>query len=217
MQVLVLADIHANLAALEVVLARWDGASAPEIWCLGDMVGYGPEPNRCLERIRALPTKLIPGNHDWAAIGKLDVAQFNPYARYAALWTAGELTPGNRDYLMGLPITLAEPDSTLAHGSPRHPIWEYIFHPAVAKASFAYFDTRLCLVGHTHVPAIFLEPIAGGEVFLFLPPEGERFSLPEGRFIINPGAVGQPRDGDPRASYAIYDSETRTVEHRRVP
>ena len=217
MQVLVIADIHGNLAALEAVLSQWDPSTTPEIWCLGDIVGYGPEPNACLERVRGLPARVIPGNHDWAAIDQLDLSQFNPYARQAALWTARQLTKENREYLAELPTTLSEGDFTLVHGSPRHPIWEYILHPAVASASFAHFQTRLCLVGHTHVPAIFPQSAEEGRLApAFLPPQGTRYRLPAGRFIINPGAVGQPRDGDPRASFILLNSTEGWLEHHRL-
>ncbi|MCD6552932.1 MAG: metallophosphoesterase [Chloroflexi bacterium] len=218
MRCLVISDIHANLAAFEAVLA--DAGKFDVIWCLGDMVGYGPDPNECIERLRAFPHLCIAGNHDWAVLGRVDIEDFNPDAQRASLWTRQQLTPDNLAYLESLPITLVEEEKfTLVHGSPRQPIWEYILYPSIAKPNFAHFNTRFCFVGHTHAPAIFrywrnehdvpvCESIAVSYTNATL--------LGDDRLIINPGSVGQPRDGDARASYAILDTDTLTLEHHRV-
>lgn len=214
MQILVLSDIHANLAALDQVLD--EARSFDGIWCLGDVVGYGPDPNGCVARLRELqPEYWLAGNHDWAALGKLDIADFNPMARLAALWTREQLTPENFAYLAALPAQVKASETfTLAHGSPRHPIWEYVLDASTASANFAHFETPYCLVGHTHVPAIYRQ--YNGRVEMPAYTLGEPFKLRNGRLIVNPGGVGQPRDGDPRASYILLDTDALTVTYNRV-
>ena len=217
MRYLVLSDIHSNLAALEAVLAA--AGEVDVTWCLGDTVGYGPQPNECTESVRALPQlSCVAGNHDWGALGKLDLSDFNDEARFAAEWTADQLSPANRAWLDGLPERIEADGFTLVHGSPRHPIWEYILNSGVAQANMAYFETLTCLVGHTHVPVVFWEPGLRHTVApATLPEAGEPFSYRAVRSIVNPGAVGQPRDGDPRASYMLLDTDAGTFELQRVP
>ncbi len=213
MRYLIISDIHSNLAAFEAVLA--DAGSFDKVWCLGDMVGYGPDPNECVEQLRDLPHICVAGNHDWATLGKLDTEDFNPNAKRACLWTRKQLSPSNLEYLEALPKSLIEEDFTLVHGSPRHPIWEYILNPSIAEANFEHFDTRFCFVGHTHVPVIYRDnPNQACDVLK--PSLDDSLDLGEDRLIINPGSVGQPRDGDPRASYAILDSDELTLEYRRI-
>jgi len=212
MRYLVLSDIHSNLAALEAVLA--EAGEVDQVWCLGDVVGYGPDPNECVERISSLPHLCVVGNHDWGTLGKLDLNDFNAYARRACLWNREQLSAENREYLDSLDELIVEGDFTLVHGSPRSPIWEYVMSPGEAAHSFAFFDTPYCLVGHTHVPGIFVERSASCEAVLVQ--EGRPMPLGRERMIINPGGVGQPRDGDPRAAYLILDTDSMTVEHRRV-
>ncbi|MFQ6014674.1 MAG: metallophosphoesterase family protein [Anaerolineae bacterium] len=219
MRVAIISDIHSNLPAFQAVLD--DAGTVDEYWCLGDVVGYGPDPNECVELLRSLPHRCLAGNHDWAALGKLDLYEFNADARAATLWTQEQLSAENMEYLQDLPERLAEGKYTLVHGSPRHPIWEYIVNASVARINFEYFETQVCLIGHTHTPVIFLSsPASGSQAYeTLIPNPGHPFSLEEGaqqRFIINPGSIGQPRDGDPRASYAILDTEEDTLEHRRV-
>ncbi len=216
MRYLVLSDVHANLAALEAVLA--DAGEVDATWCLGDTVGYGPQPNECIERIRSLPElHCVAGNHDWGVLGKLSLADFNAEARYAAGWTASQLAPASRAWLEALPERIEMQGFTLVHGSPRHPIWEYVSDPSVAQANMEHFRTLTCLVGHTHVPAMYLEP---GLRHQTAPTReaspGEALSYRGVRSIINPGGVGQPRDGDPRAAYLLLDAAAGTVELRRV-
>jgi diadenosine tetraphosphatase ApaH/serine/threonine PP2A family protein phosphatase len=214
MRVLIIADIHANLVALEAVVA--DAGPVDVIWCLGDVVGYGPRPVECCDWVEEHAAATVVGNHDWACLGRLDLDEFNDAARTATLWTIDRLTPHAHDWLDTLPNRYMEGDETLVHGSPRHPIWEYLLRPAQAAANFEYFDTDVCFVGHTHTPAIFPEAAARRGEPLYRPPHGETLTLTNGRYIINPGSVGQPRDGDPRAAYAIYEPETRRIEFRRL-
>ena len=214
MRCLVLSDIHSNLEAFETVLDH--AGAVDQIWCLGDVVGYGPDPNGCVELLRSRPHLCIAGNHDWATLGKLDLRDFNPDAREANLWNRKQLTPSNLAYLEGLPESLVEGEVTLIHGSPRHPIWEYIIYASTAETNFEHFETRYCLVGHTHSPVIFQASEDGSRVKEIQPPPGEPVALGPERVILNPGSVGQPRDGDPRASYAILDDEAMTVEYHRV-
>jgi diadenosine tetraphosphatase ApaH/serine/threonine PP2A family protein phosphatase len=214
MRVLVISDVHANLEALEAVLA--DAGDFELIWSLGDIVGYGPDPNECIARLDGFLHVAIPGNHDWGVIGRLDIHDFNPDAQQANLWTRGQLTAASRSYLEALAETHVEGDVTLAHGSPRHPIWEYLLYSHTAEQSYAYFDTPICLVGHTHLPVIYRK-LSDEEHCKALDPEPGEWYRPEGaRLIVNPGSVGQPRDGDPRAAYLLLDTEGQSIQHRRV-
>ncbi|HLI06531.1 MAG TPA: metallophosphoesterase [Ktedonobacteraceae bacterium] len=162
MRYAVFSDIHANLEALEAVLAKIDELSRQEpidkIWFLGDLVGYGPNPNECIEKLRERTDIIIAGNHDWAAVGKIDLEDFSPMARISAEWTARQLTGEHRDFLANLPERLEFGEVTLVHGSPYGPLWEYLTSEILAERSFQYFNTRYCFVGHTHVPIIFQQP-----------------------------------------------------------
>ncbi len=219
MRLLIISDIHANLTAFETVLEDagndWD-----QIWCLGDVIGYGPDPNACVELLQQYNHVSLSGNHDWAVLDKLDITTFNNEARRAITWTQAQLENDPYEYLEGLPpMAVAPPHFTLAHASPRHPVWEYILEPIVAEINFEYFNTPFCLVGHTHTPVIYEKN--GKEVATHTPIYDEPLSLEEhfngNRLIINPGSVGQPRDSDPRAAYAMLDLENLTWEYRRVP
>jgi len=216
MRYAIIADIHANLAAFTAVLDDIERrGEIEEIWCLGDVVGYGPDPHQCIELLQQQKHVCIMGNHDLAAIGKMDTSLFNPFAAAACHWTIQQLNPTDVDYLENLPFVAERGDFTLAHGSPREPIWEYLLSISNARENFFHFKTQFCLVAHTHVPLIFryTEPDKYS-ARPFLPDVG--LSLGKDRFIINPGAVGQPRDSDPRASYAIYDSEARIIRLYRI-
>jgi predicted phosphodiesterase len=209
MRVLVLSDIHANLAALEAVLADAGQIGYDVVWCLGDMVGYGPEPDACVTRVRALAPLAVVGNHDWAVLGRTKVDDFNPEARRAVLWTRDHLNAGNLAWLGGLPDRpVAWGNYTLTHGSPRNPVWEYLSNPGVAQQNVEHFDTRFCLFGHTHVPALFVQNDDATGMRLLTPPPGVPLALGgDRRIFLNPGSVGQPRDNDPRAAYAILDTD----------
>ncbi len=269
MRYAIFSDVHGNLDALQAVLhdiehVVWQtGKRIDQIWCLGDVVGYGPEPRECVSRVRGRCDICIPGNHDWAATKRLDLAEFSEAAAQSAEWTRQRMTDTDLNYLHALPPTTAVGHFTLVHGSPSNTIWEYLTTEDSAAANFPYFDTLYCVVGHTHLPTIFLQPIMdrvtpmkaarralenktlalamaapggptrssleSGELSAssnrhpavapctrWTPKEGLWRLPPNHRAIINPGSVGQPRDGDPRASYVIYDSE-EGFEFRRVP
>ena len=270
MRILILSDIHANLVALESVLSAAAG-KYDTLWCLGDIVGYGPRPNECIELIRDKASASVIGNHDWAALDRpgINVDDFNPHARFAVLWTREQLTTANRDYLYSLPDRpirpLADESVLMTHASPREPVWEYILAPSTALENFMEFDEEICLVGHTHKPAIFawqllehqvpsgvimhagkrsrqgaeaasgttasadvddidpmeLSPLEDTVVCVTaLQPQPNSATLLQSqypsRLIANPGSVGQPRDNDARASYAILDLEKRTWRYERV-
>jgi len=216
MKILILSDIHANRVALETVLK--DAGKVDKVWCLGDVVGYGPEPNECIEILRNMNLLCLAGNHDWAVLDKLDLDDFNPDARHAALWTREVLSPANFNWLIKLPerVPIQMDEITLIHGSPQHPIWEYVATPAVACVNFDYFETPICFIGHTHVPVIYRYHTENDTVSTELVPENEHFAFGPERMMINPGSVGQPRDGDPRSAYAIFDTDSMRLVHRRV-
>jgi diadenosine tetraphosphatase ApaH/serine/threonine PP2A family protein phosphatase len=232
----VLADIHGNLAALEAVLKDIQKqGEVDQYWSLGDILDYGPEPQKCLERMRQTATLGIVGNHEYAVAGKMDLSGFQSAVTPVTRWTKEQLDADDIHYVAGLPLTISNGDFTLAHGSPRDPIWEYILSEEEARRNLSYFQTRYCLVGHTHVPLCFEMPDDGLEGQNrdnqeFHPVSHSLWDqliyenrcresvvqLTDERFIINPGSVGQPRDNDPRAAYAIYDSAGNTLEFRRV-
>lgn len=214
MKVLILSDIHANRTALEAVLA--DAQDYDAVWCLGDLVGYGPDPNECIDRIRSLPNLVcLMGNHDAAVLDIIDANAFNPEARASVQWTKQTLTEGNLLELGKKTARMVVENTTLAHASPRYPIWEYLLDVYTAKINFDYFTTALCLVGHTHVPVIYTLEEGASQAKLIVPEVNTVVELPL-RSIVNPGSVGQPRDRDPRAAYALFEPETRLWEYRRV-
>ncbi len=217
MRYAIIADIHANLTAFAAVLDDIERRGGVErVWCLGDIVGYGPDPHECIELLQQTKHVGVAGNHDWAAIGKIDTAEFNPDAAAACHWTAPQLDSADVEYLENLPLVIQAGDFTLVHGSPREPIWEYVITTGIARENFARFESQFCLVGHSHVPLVFSYDESGTcSASRFLPNVG--LVLGENRLIINPGGVGQPRDGDPQASYTMYDSEARLVRLYRVP
>jgi diadenosine tetraphosphatase ApaH/serine/threonine PP2A family protein phosphatase len=209
-----LADIHGNLTAFKAVLRDIEeNGGVDELWCLGDIVGYGPDPSACIAQLRDYPHRCVAGNHDWAAVGKVDISDFNPDAAEACRWTGKQLSADDIKYLESLPLTLTNGDFTIVHGSPRAPIWEYIFSTRIANENLRFFETRYCLIGHSHVPLLFEQV---GETCLLkdLPVD---LRLGESRLIVNPGGVGQPRDGDPRAAYAIYDESDKVIYSYRIP
>lgn len=218
MRILVLSDIHANLAALEAVLADAQPLNWEAVWCLGDTVGYGPEPNECIARLRQLKPRAVVGNHDWAVIGLMDAEDFNHEARHSVLWTRDRLSAESLAWLRDLPKDpIVEGNFTLTHGSPHDPVWEYILYPSTAYANLEYFTTPFCLVGHTHVPAVFTLEEGERKMTLTRPRPGQAISLDGSRrAILNPGSVGQPRDSDARASYALLDTGRAVWQLRRV-
>ncbi len=241
MRIALIADIHSNLEALEAVLRDVERRGPVDAWwCLGDIVGYGPDPTACLRRVRELQALCIAGNHDWGAVGKVALTEFNRAAAEACRWNGERLGAEERSFLAELPLTVEDGPATdpslrsglpfdslrvgspgqalftLAHGSPRDPIWEYLLSPEQAQDCLALLRTPHGLVGHSHLPLWFGLPEGGGAVTYGSLSEEAPLRLSGGRFILNPGSVGQPRDGDPRAAYAIYESEANAVTGYRV-
>jgi diadenosine tetraphosphatase ApaH/serine/threonine PP2A family protein phosphatase len=212
MRVLVISDVHANVNALRSVLDN--AGSVDAVWCLGDVVGYGPDPNECVAQLQELPNLVcLQGNHDAAAVGELPLDGFNLEARNSIEWLRGQLDPATLDFLQDLEPRKEVNGITLAHASPRQPVLEYLLDTYSAAENFAYFGTDICLVGHTHVPVLFFLNSQG--IQLQIPNPNQKFTL-ERRTIANPGSVGQPRDRDPRAAFAIFDEQTRAWDYRRV-
>jgi predicted phosphodiesterase len=214
MRILIISDIHANLTALEAVIHHAGNFDA--VWCLGDLVGYGPDPNECIERIRQMPNLVcLLGNHDAAALEQIETDSFNPDARLAIQWTQTALSPESVAFLETLPEKTMVEDVTLAHGSPRQPVWEYLLDTRTATANFEHFESPYCLVGHTHLPVLYYLPDESRVARLIVPDAFMQLTLAP-RAILNPGSVGQPRDRDPRAAYAIFDPDLNTFEFCRV-
>jgi diadenosine tetraphosphatase ApaH/serine/threonine PP2A family protein phosphatase len=215
MPILIVSDVHANLVALEAVLEA--AGTYDEIWNLGDIVGYGPRPRECIERVVELsPQYSLTGNHDWAAIGRLPLDEFNPAARFATYWTTAQLQSTHMEYLEGLPNRVIESWFMLVHGSPRHPVWEYVTSARVALPNFELFDSPVCFLGHTHVQMFISEDDARRGVAPHQPAEGDVLEIGATKLMVNPGSVGQPRDNDPRAAFALFDPQLGQVQFRRV-
>ena len=213
MRVGVISDLHSNLAALDAVLA--DLPSVDALWCLGDVVGYGAEPNECIQRLQELDAICILGNHDLAALGQVSLDYFNADAAAAAAWTTAQLTPEARAWLESRPQVVVEGGVTLAHGSPYNPVWEYVTNSRVAARSLTCIETAICLVGHTHLPSSFVSQPDGTIRTEYRAP-GDVVHLGEARLLANPGSVGQPRDEDPRAAYLICDDAAGRLTWHRV-
>jgi diadenosine tetraphosphatase ApaH/serine/threonine PP2A family protein phosphatase len=213
MRVAVISDVHANYHALEAVLAEIDGERVDRVWCLGDTVGYGPLPNECCSAVQERADVCLVGNHDLVVLGELTVSDFNDEAAAAALWTSQMLTNPSRAFLQSLKPAGEAEGVDLFHASARDPIWEYVLTEEAARSTLELSNAPLVLVGHSHVAlAITLN---GAEVLGGLAPAGTDVEL-EGRWLLNPGSVGQPRDGDPRAAWLLLDLERRFAAFRRV-
>ncbi len=215
MRVLIISDIHANYTALVAVLK--DAGQVDETWCLGDLVGYGPDPNAVVEEVRDIPNLVcLLGNHDMAAIGKMPLESFNGEARRSLEYHAKVISASNMDFMRSLSANVKVcGDATLAHGSPRDPLWEYILNAVTARINFDHFDTPWCFVGHSHIQAVFMLNEKNDRVTFEQTKPSVALDL-RPKLILNPGSVGQPRDRDPRAAYAIYDTVARTWTPRRV-
>jgi diadenosine tetraphosphatase ApaH/serine/threonine PP2A family protein phosphatase len=213
MRVAVISDVHANYHALEAVLEEIDAAGVDAVWCLGDTVGYGPRPNDCCATVQRRAGLCLVGNHDLVALGELTVSDFNDEAAAAAVWTSQVLTQESRRFLESLK-PFAEVDGVdLFHASARAPVWEYVLTEEAARATLALSDAPLVLVGHSHVAlALTLE---GEDVHGGLAAADAEVEL-KGRWLLNPGSVGQPRDGDPRAAWLLLDLERRFAAFHRV-
>jgi predicted phosphodiesterase len=214
MRVAVLSDIHSNLRALEAVLGSLGTVDA--VWHLGDVVGYGPEPDAVVARLREIGAIGVKGNHDGAVCGGESIEDFSTDARTAAEWTRARIGEEALAYLADLPETLVPEgtDFTLVHGSPREPIWEYLTDTSAARENMGFFETRFCLVGHTHIPLVLRQ--GRGYVERREPDRESGLALDERRAFLNPGSVGQPRDGDPTASYLILDTAAGHATWQRV-
>lgn len=215
MRIAVVSDIHANLAALDAVLQH--AGPVDGVWCLGDTVGYGPQPEECIARLRSLDALWVAGNHERAATGAMTTEDFNANAAAAALWTRERLGGEDKAFLDALPETAIEGDFTLVHGTLRWPVWEYLFDEDTALAHLSLQQTRFSFVGHTHVPAVLVEqPDAPEGCAMRRLRDGEKVDLGEQRLVLNSGSVGQPRDGDRRASYGELDTAAATFTLRRI-
>jgi diadenosine tetraphosphatase ApaH/serine/threonine PP2A family protein phosphatase len=214
MRVAVVSDIHGNLHALEAVLADVAAHAVDEVWCLGDVVGYGPRPNECCDLVRERATISLCGNHDLAVLGALDVGEFSGDAAAAARWTAAVLGEEQRDWLSSLQPLGRRREAQLFHASPRDPVWEYVLSEAAALAGLRATDAPLVLVGHSHVALALAwhgDLIEGG-----LAPAETTVELAPARWLVNPGSVGQPRDGDPRAAWLLLDEQEHRASFQRV-
>jgi diadenosine tetraphosphatase ApaH/serine/threonine PP2A family protein phosphatase len=213
MRYAIISDIHSNLEALNRVLLEIEKRKIDKIMCLGDLVGYGPNPNECIEIVGEIADKVIAGNHDYGCLYEEELQYFNSAAREVCEWTGRILTVRSKKYLQGLDLKERESDFLMVHSSPGVPKeWIYITSVSVAVMEFNNFDEKICFVGHTHIPVTFTE--RGGKYGVI---EASMFEIkPNMRYIINVGSVGQPRDGDKRASFCIYDTATRIIEIIRV-
>lgn len=213
MKYAILSDVHGNLEALRAVLADAAGR-ADGVLCLGDAVGYGADPEACVELLAERACGIVAGNHEYGVADRLELGWFNRWARAAAEWTRERLDDAHRAWLAALPLSLEVGDATLVHASPAQPEeWDYLVTAEDGWAAFADFATRWCFVGHSHVPAVWSLGSSGPDH----DPRPERVTSERGRrYIVNVGSVGQPRDRDPRAAYGLWDVEAGQVEIRRV-
>ena len=206
MKIALISDIHSNLEAFQAVMASFAGHDIEKVMFLGDIVGYGANPNECIDLLRSVADYYIAGNHDYAAVDKTDISYFNPYAQEAVLWTQEVLTRENALFLSSLPLADALYDFMIVHSTPLHPeLWDYVVYVSDAQIGFRNFAQQLCFIGHSHHPGIFVQDRAGrisAEDQLTIKVKESN------RYIINIGSVGQPRDGNPLSSYGLYDTDT---------
>jgi diadenosine tetraphosphatase ApaH/serine/threonine PP2A family protein phosphatase len=215
MQVAIVSDIHGNRHALQAVLEDIAAGPAVEVWCLGDVVGYGADPNDCCALAREHCAVVLSGNHDLAVTGELSLGEFSRGAAIAARWTQEVLDRDHLDWLTGLRPQGLERDVGLFHASPRDPVWEYVLSTLLAELCLDQQDNRVCLIGHSHVALSFTR--AEGEATTGEARRGdESVSIDSGEWLINPGSVGQPRDGDPRAAWLLLDTATATATWKRT-
>jgi diadenosine tetraphosphatase ApaH/serine/threonine PP2A family protein phosphatase len=214
LRVAVLSDVHSNLPALEAVLGEIDAGGFDELWCLGDLVGYGPRPNECVTLLRERAAVCLAGNHDLVVLGKISLDVFAGEAAAAAVWTQGVLDEETRTFLAGLEPQAEARGVALYHGSARDPVWEYVLSAPVAHATLSATDAPLVLVGHSHVALELSEAEAG--LRGAAAPAGTELELGTVRRLLNPGSVGQPRDGDPRAAWLEIDNASGRATFRRT-
>ena len=215
MRVAIVSDIHGNRQAFEAVLDSIEASTCEEMWCLGDLVGYGADPDACVALARAHAAICLAGNHDMGVRGDLPLEQFSRGAALAARWTQETINDETRAYLNGLEPALLDEQVGLFHASPRDPIWEYVLSALQAELCLDVQTHRVCLIGHSHVALSFSrapgEPASGQTRT-----DGEALDLADGEWLINPGSVGQPRDGDPRAAWLEFDLDSSTALYHRV-
>ena len=208
-----ISDIHGNYAALQMVLKDIEKRGIDTIYCLGDIVGYGARPKECLDKVRKICRAVVAGNHDWGAVGKTDLSRFNSRARKVVLWSAEKLDFEDKKYLSELPLIQNFNEATIVHGTPVEPeMWNYLRYRSMLPAQFAGFECKICFIGHSHVPVIWSDR---GEKII--PNWNEPlFFDSDQRYIVNAGSVGQPRDGDPRACYVIYNDVDSSITFVRL-
>jgi predicted phosphodiesterase len=215
MKVAVISDIHGNRQAFEAVLEAVAASDAAELWCLGDLVGYGADPDICVELAREHAAVCLAGNHDLAVTGEIPLDEFSRGASLAAQWTQEVIAPENLAFLTGLHPQGKEGPIGLYHASPRDPVWEYVLSALLAELCLDRQPERICLIGHSHVALAFVRQ--DGELATGEPRrEGTLLDIAEGEWLLNPGSVGQPRDGDPRASWMLLDLGGLTASYRRT-
>ena len=215
MQIAIVTDVHGNRPAFEAVIAAADEAGAEEMWCLGDLVGYGAEPDACVELARERCDLCLAGNHDLVVTGEIDIADFSSSAAAAAQWTRETIGADALEFLRGLKPQLDGRAIGLYHASPRDPVWEYVLSSWQADECMDLMEARVSAIGHSHV-ALFFRRTDEGQVEGSPAEGGLEQDLIEGDWLINPGAVGQPRDGDPRAAWLLLDTGEWSAEWRRV-
>ena len=217
MRVAVITDIHSNLPALEAVLAEIGGAGVDEVWCLGDVVGYGAQPDECTAAVRDSCDVCLVGNHDLAVLGELDISSFSAAAAEAATWTRDRIAESSAEFLRGLSAQGEREEVGLFHASPRDPVWEYVLSVEQAEECMDLQPQRVALIGHSHVALFFAEAEdEGGRTRAAQAGDGATQDVAERNWLINPGSVGQPRDGDPRAAWLELDTSQWTVRFHRV-
>jgi predicted phosphodiesterase len=214
MRVAVISDVHSNLHALDAVLEAIERERPDAAWCLGDVVGYGPRPDECCRVVEERTALCLAGNHDLGVRGDVDLDDFAPDAAAAALWTRGVLGDRSRAFLVGLAPSGEADGVQLFHASPRDPVWEYVLTDEAAAAALELTSAPLVLVGHSHVPLAVT--VDGGELAGGHAAAGTEIELGDGRWLLNPGSVGQPRDGDPRAAWMLLDLDSGRASFRRV-
>ena len=215
MLIALLSDVHGNLPAFEAVLADVEAAEAGEIWCLGDLVGYGAQPDECVELARERCDLCLAGNHDMVVTGDLDIGDFSSSAAAAARWTRETIRPEALAFLRGLRPTEPSREIGLYHASPRDPVWEYVLSSWQADECMDLMEPRVGAIGHSHV-ALWFCRTGEGHVEGDQAKAGQERDLGEGEWLLNPGGVGQPRDGDPRAAWLLLDTEEWSARWRRV-
>lgn len=215
-QIAILGDIHANLSALEAVLAVLELEEVTELYCVGDLVGYGPRPNEVLAVVRERRIASVAGNHDWALLGRVEAAYFNPYAQAALDWTRGVLSADNRTILAELPLRIDQPDFSIVHGSlPEPEAFNYLQSFPAARATLAEFQAPIAFCGHTHVPMNFIDRPGQAELEWHF--QSSWYLGRDERAVVNVGSVGQPRDENPQAPVCIYDVDSRHIRLLRTP